>query len=70
MAHVIAARRVFGEIGRFFEHFVVVAIGFVMMVVGLALGVTLIMLPIGLVVGLVGMALFVAGIFAHVDERG
>jgi hypothetical protein len=69
MAHVIAARRVFGEIGRFFEHFAVVVLGFVLMVIGLGLGVTLIMLPVGLVVGLIGMGLFVAGIFARVDER-
>jgi hypothetical protein len=69
MAHVIAARRVFGEIGRLLEHFAVVVLGFVLMVIGLGLGVTLIMLPVGLVVGLIGMGLFVAGIFAHVDER-
>ena len=43
-------------------------LGFVMMVVGLALGVTMIMLPVGLVVGLGGVAIFVAAIFARVGE--
>ena len=69
MAHVIAGRRLFGELGRFFEHFAVVVLGFVLMVVGLGLGVTLIMLPVGLVLGLIGMGLFVAGIFARLDNR-
>jgi hypothetical protein len=39
------------------------------MIIGLALGVTMIMLPVGIVVGLLGVALFVGGIFARIDER-
>jgi hypothetical protein len=69
MAHAIAVRRIFSDIGRFFEHAAVVVVGFVLMVVGLGLGVTMIMLPVGLVVGLGGLALFVAGIFARLDDR-
>ena len=46
-------------------HLAAIAIGFVMMVIGLALGVTMIMLPVGLVVGLIGAAVFVGGIFGH-----
>ena len=46
-------------------HVAAVIIGFVMMVIGLGLGVTMIMLPVGLVVGLTGVALFVTGIFGH-----
>ena len=69
MAHALAARRFVGNIGRFFEHAAVVVLGFVMMIVGLALGVTMIMLPVGLVVGFVGLGLFVAGWFARVDKR-
>ena len=42
--------------------------GFILIVVGLALGVTMIMLPVGLVIGLIGFALFVGGLFAHFDE--
>ena len=40
-------------------------LGFVMMVVGLGLGVTMIMLPVGIVVGLLGAAMFVAALSAH-----
>jgi hypothetical protein len=54
---------------RFFEHAAAVVLGFVLMVVGLALGVTMIMLPVGVVIGLIGVALFVGGIFARMDER-
>ena len=67
MAHVIAARRMFGGVGRFFEHIAVVVLGFVLMVVGLGLGVTMIMLPVGLVVGLFGLALFIGGMVVKFD---
>ena len=54
---------------RFIEgvlgHVAAVVVGFVMMMVGLGLGVTMIMLPVGIVVGLAGCAIFVAGLFAH-----
>lgn len=39
-----------------------------MMVVGLAMGVTMIMLPVGIVIGLMGVGLFVGGLFAHPDR--
>lgn len=67
MAHVVAAR-MFSGIGHFFEHVAAVVIGFVMMVVGLALGVTMIMLPVGIVVGLLGVAIFVGGLFARIGK--
>src|SRR6476646_1392725 len=69
MTHALTVRRVFAEIGGFLEHFVVVVLGFVLMVVGLGLGVTMIMLPVGIVLGLAGMGLFIAGIFGHLDRR-
>jgi hypothetical protein len=69
MAHVISPRRLCSGVAAFFEHAAAVVLGFVLMVVGLALGVTMIMLPVGVVVGLIGVALFVGGIFARVDER-
>jgi hypothetical protein len=50
-------------------HIAAVIIGFVMMVVGLGLGVTMIMLPVGIVVGLIGFAVFVGGLFAHLDQK-
>ncbi len=51
---------------NFAGHVAAIVIGFIMMVVGLALGVTMIMLPVGLVVGLTGAAIFIGGCFAHV----
>jgi hypothetical protein len=51
-----------------FGHIVAVIVGFVMMVVGLGLGVTMIMLPVGIVVGLLGAGIFVGGLFAHPGE--
>ena len=53
-------------------HVAALVVGFVLMVLGLGLGVTMIMLPVGLVVGLIGAAIFVGGFFAHPwqDSRG
>jgi membrane-bound ClpP family serine protease len=50
-------------------HIAAVIVGFILMVVGLALGVTMIMLPVGIVVGLIGVAMFVGGLFARIDEK-
>jgi hypothetical protein len=50
-------------------HVVAVIVGFVMMVVGLGLGVTMVLLPVGIVIGLLGVAIFVAGLFAHITRR-
>jgi hypothetical protein len=50
-------------------HLAAVVLGFVMMVVGLAMGVTMVMLPIGIVVGLLGVAIFVGGLFGHINDR-
>lgn len=50
-------------------HIAAIVVGFVMMVAGLGLGVTMIMLPVGLVVGLAGAALFIGGCFAHIAPK-
>jgi hypothetical protein len=50
-------------------HIVAVIVGFVMMVVGLGLGVTMILLPVGIAIGLLGVAIFVGGLFAHINQR-
>ena len=60
-------RVVRGAVG-FFEHALIVFFGFVLMVVGLALGVTMIMLPVGVVVGLIGFAMFVGGLLVRLDQ--
>ena len=49
-------------------HIAMTVVGFVMMIAGLGLGVTMIMLPVGVVVGLMGAGLLVAGLFARIDQ--
>lgn len=51
------------------EHALFVVVGFVLMVIGLAMGVTMVMLPAGLVVGLLGFAMFVGGLFVRTTEQ-
>ena len=51
------------------EHAAFVIMGFVLMVVGLGLGVTIMMLPVGIVIGLVGLAMFVGGLFARLNAK-
>jgi hypothetical protein len=53
----------------FLGHVAAVIVGFVLMVVGLALGVTMVLLPFGIVIGLAGVALFVGGLFARLGEK-
>ena len=57
-----------GPVASFFGHIAALVIGFVLMVVGLALGVTLIMLPVGIAVGMLGFLMFVGGLFAHIER--
>jgi hypothetical protein len=49
-------------------HLAIALVGFVMMIVGLAMGVTMVLLPIGIVVGLLGLLIFIGGLFGHIDE--
>ena len=65
MSNTVLRRRIVGVI----EHTLAIVIGFLMMIVGLGLGVTMIMLPVGLVIGLLGMAIFIGGLFARVDRK-
>jgi len=66
---VMAYANVLRGIAGFFEHALIVFIGFVLMVIGLALGVTMIMLPVGVVVGLIGVAMFVGGLLVRLDQK-
>lgn len=67
--HVGSLRTWFVAAERFVGHAVLAAIGFVLMFVGLAMGVTMVMLPMGIAVGILGVLLFVAGLFAHIDDQ-
>ena len=52
--------------GHFLGHVAAVVLGFVLMIVGLAMGVTMVLLPVGIVVGLLGVAIVVSGLFARI----
>jgi hypothetical protein len=53
--------------GHFLGHVAAVVLGFVLIIVGLAMGVTMVLLPAGIVIGLVGVALVVGGMFARIS---
>ena len=67
MAHAIASRGLTFVVGLCEHAFFVIA-GFVLMVLGLGLGVTMIMLPVGIVLGMVGFAMFVGGITVRINQ--
>jgi hypothetical protein len=52
--------------GHFLGHVAAVVLGFVLIIVGLAMGVTMVLLPAGIVIGLAGVALVVGGVFARI----
>lgn len=56
------------SIAHFFEHAAFVVLGLLLMIVGLALGVTMIMLPAGVAIGLIGVALLIIGLFGWIDR--
>jgi hypothetical protein len=58
-----------GTVETILGHVAAIVVGFIMMVVGLGLGVTVIMLPVGLVVGLMGVALFISGWVSWSDQK-
>ena len=63
MSNTILRRRFIGVL----EHTLAIVVGWLMMILGLGLGVTMVMLPVGLVVGLAGLAIFVGGICVRFD---
>lgn len=65
MSHVIS----WDAFLSFVEHVMFVVAGFVLMVIGLGMGVTMVMLPVGITVGLLGFAMFVGGLFARLSDR-
>ena len=51
--------------GRFFGHVAAIVIGILMMIVGLAMGVSMVLLPIGIVVGIAGLFVFLWGLVSY-----
>jgi hypothetical protein len=67
MSTMAAAHHVWDIAVRVLEHAATVFVGFVLIIVGLGLGVTMIMLPVGVPVGIIGVLLVIAGLFARLD---
>jgi len=65
MTHLLS----FHTLLSFAEHAAFVVVGFVLMVIGLGLGVSMIMLPVGIVIGLAGFAMFTCGLFVRNLDR-
>jgi hypothetical protein len=59
-------RHVLSMAGDFLGHVAAVILGFVLIIVGMAMGVTMVLLPAGIVIGLLGVALVVGGVFARI----
>ena len=69
MSHTLAPGRIGPMLVALVEHTLFVVAGFVLMVLGLGLGVTMIMLPVGLVIGLLGLAMFVGGLTVRLNRE-
>ena len=56
-------------LGRFVSHTAAIVVGFVLMAIGLGMGVTVFMLPVGVPVGLLGLGMFLWGMFERARKR-
>jgi hypothetical protein len=54
---------------RLLGHSLAVIVGFVLMIVGLGMGVTIVLLPIGIPVGLFGLLLWLWGLFSTAPRK-
>jgi hypothetical protein len=68
MSHIIAGRSLGSWLIALLEHTFFLVAGFVLMVIGLGLGVTMVLLPVGLVIGLLGVAMFVGGLTVRLSR--
>jgi len=68
MSHTIAPRGIGDLLVAVLEHTFFVVAGFVLMVLGLGLGVTMVMLPVGLPIGLLGLAMVVGGMTVRLSR--
>jgi hypothetical protein len=65
-----AARELGKEAGRLLGHGIVALVGVVLIILGTAMGVSLVLLPIGIPVGFIGLALLLWGLFGWTRTEG
>jgi hypothetical protein len=63
IAHESAGQELAKGAGRLVGHLAAIVGGFILMIVGLAMGVTIVLLPFGIPIGLVGLGVFGWGLF-------
>jgi hypothetical protein len=61
--HETAGKELTKGAGRLLEHVGAIALGLILMIAGLAMGVTVVALPVGVPLGLVGLGVFLWGLF-------
>jgi hypothetical protein len=69
MTHAPSIRTFGVAVAGLAEHVAFVVVGFVLIVLGLGLGVTIVMLPVGLPIGLLGLAMVVGGLTVRINQR-
>jgi hypothetical protein len=67
--HGFPGRELAKGAGRFVGHTAATVVGFVLMIAGIALGVSLVLLPFGIPLGLVGLLIFLWGLFGRSPEN-
>jgi hypothetical protein len=68
-AHESMSKELAKGAGLFVGHVIAIAGGLVLMIAGIALGVTIVALPIGIVVGLAGLGAFLWGLFGWSQHK-
>jgi hypothetical protein len=58
-----------GGVGRLFLHGISAVVGVLLMIVGLAMGVSVVLLPLSIPVGFVGLLAFLWGLFGFSPEQ-
>ncbi len=67
--HNLPGQEVAKVTGAVVIHLIAMVVGFVMMAVGIGMGVTLVMLPVGVPLGIAGLLVFLWGLFGWSQGR-
>jgi hypothetical protein len=68
-AHPTVGRELAKGAGRFAAHALAIVLGLILIVVGIAMGVSIALLPIGVPTGFAGLLLLMWGLFGGVEEH-